>query len=98
MLDPNGNLLDKPVTNWSRKRIVAALNTTSQGEPIDHALGEALESAVSCQGIVVLKTSARGHIIGPETLGYLQQRGLSKQQHRVACARSCTLHCHDASV
>ena len=68
MLDPNGNLLDKPVSNWSRKRIVAALNTTSQGEPIDHALGEALESAVSCQGIVVLKTSARGHTIGPETL------------------------------
>ena len=38
MLDPNGNLLDKPVSNWSRKRIVA------------------------------LKTSARGHMIGPETL------------------------------
>ena len=45
MLDANGKLRDEPI-DWSAKRIVAALNTLPQAEPIDCHLGQALERNV----------------------------------------------------
>ena len=83
MLDTNGNLLDKPVTNWSRKRILVALNMMSQCELIEHTLGEALKSVVSCQGIMALKTYARGHMIGLETLAKNWSIGLRKAKRTI---------------
>ena len=71
---------------------MAALNTTSQGEPIDHTLGEALESAVSCQGIVALKTSAKGHMIGPETLAKNWSIGLPTAKRTIEATTQSGMH------
>ena len=45
MLEPNGKLRDKPI-GWSTERVVAAMHSIPQHEPIDYHFGQALKQAV----------------------------------------------------